>query len=186
MELNGEYKIPVPRDVVWTALNDVEVLKTCIPGCESVEKIDDTRFKANVTAKVGPVKSKFLGDVSLSDLNPPESYRISGQGQGGAAGFAKGDAFVSLAEVDGGTILSYKVDATVGGKLAQIGQRFIDATARKMADEFFTALSDQLGGEKILPPEAAPMEDKGAGLSPMVWVSILIVVALLLIVYMAL
>ncbi len=185
MELNGEYRIPVSRGLVWQALNDVDVLQSCIPGCESVDKISDTNFKANVTAKVGPVKSKFVGDVTLSDLNPPESYRISGKGQGGAAGFAQGDALVSLAEDDGGTILSYKVDATVGGKLAQIGQRFIDATAKKMSEEFFTALSDHFGGQKVVPPEVEATEATPAGLSPMLWVSVLVILALLLILWMA-
>ncbi len=138
MDMSGEYRIPAPRDAVWEALNDPDVLRECIPGCDSLEKTSDTSFEANVTAKVGPVKAKFGGSVELSDMNPPESYRISGQGKGGAAGFAKGGAEVFLSEDGNETVLRYEVNATVGGKLAQIGSRLVDSTARKMADKFFT------------------------------------------------
>ena len=136
--MSGEYVIPAPRKDVWVALNDPEILKQCIPGCESVDKTSDTEFEAKVTAKVGPVRAKFTGKVTLSDINPPNGYTISGEGSGGAAGFAKGGAKVSLSDDPEGTKLSYSVDATVGGKLAQIGSRLIDSTAKKMANDFFS------------------------------------------------
>ena len=138
MDMSGEYVIPAPRKDVWVALNDPEILKQCIPGCESVNKTSDTEFEAKVTAKVGPVRAKFTGKVTLSDINPPNGYTISGEGSGGAAGFAKGGAKVSLSDDPEGTKLSYSVDATVGGKLAQIGSRLIDSTAKKMANDFGT------------------------------------------------
>ncbi|MCG8649802.1 MAG: carbon monoxide dehydrogenase subunit G, partial [Pirellulales bacterium] len=137
MQMTGEYRIEAARETVWAALNDPEVLKACIPGCEELEKTSDTGFAAKVKAKVGPVSAKFAGAVTLSDINPPESYTISGEGKGGAAGFAKGGAKVRLDEDGSATLLHYEVDATVGGKLAQIGARLIDGTAKKMADDFF-------------------------------------------------
>jgi len=137
MDMTGEYRIAAPRERVWAALNDPDVLRQAIPGCEEIEKTSDTEMTAKVTAKVGPVKARFGGKVTLSDLDPPNGYTITGEGTGGAAGFAKGGAKVSLAESDGATILSYVVEANVGGKLAQIGSRLIDGTARKMAEEFF-------------------------------------------------
>ena len=138
MELKGSFDLAAPKQQVWDALNDPEVLKGCIPGCEEIVKTSDTSFSAKVTAKVGPVKAKFTGDVTLSDLDPPNAYKISGEGKGGAAGFAKGGANVSLKDNDsGGTTLEYAVTAQVGGKLAQIGSRLIDSTAKKMAREFF-------------------------------------------------
>jgi carbon monoxide dehydrogenase subunit G len=138
LELKGSFDLAAPKQQVWDALNDPEVLKGCIPGCEEIDKTSDTSFSAKVTAKVGPVKAKFTGDVSLSDLDPPNAYKISGEGKGGAAGFAKGSANVSLKDNEsGGTTLEYAVTAQVGGKLAQIGSRLIDSTAKKMAREFF-------------------------------------------------
>lgn len=138
MELKGSFDLAAPKQQVWDALNDPEVLKGCIPGCEEIDKTSDTSFSAKVTAKVGPVKAKFTGDVTLSDLDPPNAYKISGEGKGGAAGFAKGGANVFLKDNDsGGTTLEYAVTAQVGGKLAQIGSRLIDSTAKKMAREFF-------------------------------------------------
>ncbi len=145
MDMTGEYRIAAPRERVWEGLNDPETLRASIPGCESLEKTGDNAFTAKVVAKVGPVKAKFGGDVTLSNINAPESYTISGEGKGGAAGFAKGGADVKLAEDgDGGTILSYSAKADVGGKLAQLGSRLIDGTAKKMADEFFSNFRDQL------------------------------------------
>ena len=136
--MKGSFDLAAPKQQVWDALNDPEVLKGCIPGCEEIDKTSDTSFSAKVTAKVGPVKAKFTGDVTLSDLDPPNAYKISGEGKGGAAGFAKGGANVSLKDNDsGGTTLEYAVTAQVGGKLAQIGSRLIDSTAKKMAREFF-------------------------------------------------
>lgn len=144
MEMSGQHTIPAPRKTVWEALNDPEVLKQCIPGCEEVNKTSETSFDAKVSVKVGPVKAKFGGAVSLSDIDPPKGYTISGEGKGGAAGFAKGGAKVSLEEADGGaaTELTYEVSASVGGKLAQIGARLIDSTAKKYANEFFTKFSE--------------------------------------------
>ena len=141
MDMTGEYRIPAPRQRVWEALNDPEVLKAAIPGCDELVKKSDTELEARVTAKVGPVSAKFGGAVTLGDLNPPESYTISGQGSGGAAGFAKGGATVRLTEDGSDTILRYEAKAEVGGKLAQIGSRLIQGTARKMADEFFGKFS---------------------------------------------
>ena len=132
--MKGSFDLAAPRQEVWDALNDPEVLKGCIPGCEEIDKTSDTSFSAKVTAKVGPVKAKFTGDVTLSELDPPNAYKISGEGKGGAAGFAKGGANVSLKDSEsGGTTLEYAVTAQVGGKLAQIGSRLIDSTAKKMA-----------------------------------------------------
>jgi carbon monoxide dehydrogenase subunit G len=138
MKMSGEEIIAAPRQVVWDALNDPEVLKQCITGCEEIKKKSDTEMEAKVTAKVGPVKASFVGAMKLSKLNPPRSYVISGEGKGGMAGFAKGGATVQLSDTaDGQTKLSYDVDAQVGGKLAQIGSRLIDSTAKKMAADFF-------------------------------------------------
>ena len=137
MDMTGQYRIPAPREQVWAALNDPATLKASLPGCESLEKVSDHEFAATVVAKVGPVKAKFNGNVTLSNLNPPESYTISGEGKGGAAGFAKGGADVRLTEEGDITVLTYTAKADVGGKLAQLGSRLIDGTAKKMADEFF-------------------------------------------------
>ena len=138
MVMDGEVQLPAAREVVWGKLNDPEVLKACIPGCESLEKSSDTEFQAVVVTKIGPVKAKFKGKVRLSDLDPPNGYRISGEGDGGVAGFAKGGATVALMAKDGGgTQLSYHVDAQIGGKLAQLGQRLVNGAAKKMADQFF-------------------------------------------------
>lgn len=161
MEMSGEQRIPAPRQVVWDALNDPEVLKASIPGCESLEQNEaGDAFDAKVRAKVGPVSARFAGSVTLSDINAPESYTISGEGKGGAAGFAKGGAKVKLTEDGAETLLSYDVDAKVGGKLAQLGSRLIDGTARKMADDFFARFSaiaaERAGGGA--PSEPAPTE----------------------------
>jgi carbon monoxide dehydrogenase subunit G len=163
MDMTGEYRIPASRDKVWAALNDPETLKASLPGCETLERTADGDFAATVTAKVGPVRAKFKGQVTLSDLNPPESYKISGEGKGGAAGFAKGGAEVRLAE-DGpeATVLSYTAQADVGGKLAQLGSRLIDATAKKMADEFFSNFRQQLTPAPAPGPEAPPAAEPEA------------------------
>jgi uncharacterized protein len=141
MEMQGEFTLPAGREAVWTALNDPEVLMRCIPGCESIERVSDTQFDAQMSAKIGPVKAKFATAIEMSELNPPASYTLSGQGKGGAAGFAKGAARVSLSEVENGTQLTYEVDMQVGGKLAQIGSRLVAGAARKLADQFFAAFS---------------------------------------------
>jgi uncharacterized protein len=137
MTMAGEVQLPANRETVWTMLNDPEVLKACIPGCEQLEMNANNEFQAIATIKVGPVKARWKGKVRLSDLDPPNSYRISGEGEGGVAGFAKGGAQVSLADKDGGTLLSYNVEAQIGGKLAQLGQRLINSAAKKTADDFF-------------------------------------------------
>lgn len=137
MTMTGEIQLAARKETVWEKLNDPEVLRTCIPGCEELERTDDTGFRAIAKMKVGPVSARFRGKVTLSDLDPPNGYRISGEGEGGVAGFAKGGAKVNLVEREGGTLLSYQVDAHIGGKLAQLGQRLIGGTAKKMADEFF-------------------------------------------------
>jgi carbon monoxide dehydrogenase subunit G len=144
MDLTGEYIIPAPRQKVWEALNDADVLRACIPGCESLEKLSDTEMTATVVTKVGPVKARFNGNVALSNLNPPESYTIAGEGKGGIAGFAKGGADVALEEVPEGTRLSYAVKAQIGGKLAQLGSRLIDSTVKKLADQFFQNFTNTL------------------------------------------
>lgn len=146
MEMSGSHRIPAKRETVWEALNDPEVLKACIPGCESLEKTSDTEMTAAVTSKIGPVKAKFTGAVTLENVNPPESYTISGEGKGGVAGFAKGSADVRLTEEGEETVLTYEAKAQVGGKLAQLGSRLIDSTAKKMAEEFFTKFSETVGG----------------------------------------
>ena len=137
MEIKGEYKVAAPREKVFAALNDVAVLKSCIPGCESLEKTSDNEMTAKVRLRIGPVSASFTGKVTLSDIDPPNGYKISGEGQGGVAGFAKGGAVVTLREDGADTILNYDVDAQVGGKIAQVGARLITGTARKLADEFF-------------------------------------------------
>lgn len=158
MDMTGKQIIPAPRQTVWEALNDPEVLKECIPGCEEIERTGDNGFTAKVSAKVGPVKAKFAGAVELQDLNPPVSYTIVGEGKGGAAGFAKGGAKVSLAEVtengEPATELTYEVNASVGGKLAAIGSRLIDSTAKKYANDFFEKFKEIASNRA--PAEAAP------------------------------
>ncbi len=160
MEMSGEYKINAPREKVWAGLNDPEILKQSIPGCEEIDQTSDTSFTAQVTAKVGPVKAKFSGAVQLTDIDAPNGYRISGEGKGGAAGFAKGGANVQLEEDGDGTLLKYEVDAQVGGKLAQLGARLIDGTAKKMASQFFEnfaeAVSNGDASAADAPAEAAP------------------------------
>ncbi len=164
MQINGEYRIEAPPHAVWEALNDPEVLGRCIPGCETVEKLTPTDWKAKVVAKVGPVKATFGGSVQLSALDPPHRCTITGQGTGGAAGFAKGQAHVTLTADGAATVLRYELEANVGGKLAQIGSRLIEGTTRKMADEFFSCFAGSIVREEapVQPqsasaPEAAPM-----------------------------
>lgn len=211
MDMTGEYRLNASREAVYDALNDPEILKQCIPGCEEIEKTSETEMTAKVVAKVGPVKAKFAGAVTLSDLNRPESYTITGEGKGGAAGFAKGGAKVRLEPDGAGTLMHYEVHADIGGKLAQLGSRLIDGTAKKMAKDFFetfAGLVDGKGAEPDAqteePASAAPQEEpetsaeapaaaepapkpepesqpapqpapaaapeKSGGLSPMVWV----------------
>ena len=162
MELKGEYRIPASREHVWTLLNDPETLRACIPGCESLERTGDNGFAARVTTKIGPVKATFTGEVAITDMVPPESYRISGEGKGGVAGFASGGANVRLAPDGEGTLLAYTADAKVGGKLAQLGGRLIDSTAKKLADQFFACFAERAGapassGAATTPAAAEPL-----------------------------
>jgi carbon monoxide dehydrogenase subunit G len=162
MDMTGERRIGAPPETVWQALNDPEVLKASIPGCETLEKLSDTDMKATAAVKIGPISTRFSGAVHLSDLDPPNGYTIGGEGQGGAAGFAKGGAKVRLEDAGGGTLLRYEVHAQVGGRIAQLGARLIDATAKQMADTFFDRFSAQVAQpaprtEQVLP--AAPGEE---------------------------
>ena len=164
MDMTGERHIAAPRETVWAALNDPAVLKPAIPGCESLEKTSDTEMKATAAVKIGPIAARFAGKVQLLDLDPPSSYRIEGEGQGGVAGFAKGGAVVRLADDGDGTLLTYDVKAQVGGKIAQLGARLIDATAKQMADAFFDRFVAQVAaaqapvaeGEVAIPPPPVP------------------------------
>ena len=146
MTMSGEVQLNAPREEVYRKLNDAEVLKACIPGCEQLDKLSDTEFQAISVMKVGPVKARWKGKVTLSDLDPPNGYKISGEGEGGVAGFAKGGATVKLSEKDGGTQLAYDVEAQIGGKLAQLGQRLINGAAKKLADEFFANFAKAVQG----------------------------------------
>jgi uncharacterized protein len=157
MEMTGEFRIPAPREHVWQALNDPEILKQAIPGCQTIEKLSDTEFTAKVVAKVGPVKATFNGKVTLSDLDPPQGYTITGEGTGGVAGFARGSAQVKLDDDGAATVLHYEVQAHVGGKLAQIGSRLIDGTSRKMAEDFFTRFA-----ATVAPEQAGSAQANGA------------------------
>lgn len=149
MEISGEYEIAAPRTRVWQLLNDPAVLKKCIPGCEELTADDENSFAATVVLKIGPIKAKFNGEVTLSDKVVPESYTITGEGKGGIVGFAKGAAKVHLAEHDGMTTLTYNVNADVGGKIAQLGARLIVSTSKKLADEFFGKFADIAGAPAV-------------------------------------
>lgn len=212
MELSGEYRIAAPREAVWQALNDPETLKASIPGCESLEKVSETEFIAKIATRIGPVSARFTGKVTLSDLDPPNGYRIGGEGQGGAAGFAKGAANVTLSDDgSGGTILRYEADGSVGGKIAQIGSRLVKGVAQKTADDFFTRFSAQVVGaapvmSAVIEPsgDAAPISTgapmtapttprhppvsdsaQSRGLNPLAWIGGLIVIVALLLAWFA-
>jgi len=178
MEMTGEQLIPAAQAEVWRGLNDPEVLKACISGCESIERLSDTEYTVVTTAAIGPVKAKFRGKLLLADLVPPNSYSLSFDGQGGAAGFGKGTAKVSLAAEGAGTRLSYAVKAQVGGKLAQIGSRLIDGVAKKMADDFFSAFKQKIAG----PAAAEPAAEVAPGAAPLWWV-VAIIAAMFLLAY---
>jgi carbon monoxide dehydrogenase subunit G len=192
MDFQGRYLIASPPDQVWAALHDPDVLASCIPGSQSVTRLSDTDYEAIATIKIGPVKAKFSGNVKWEDAAPPEGFThagtLSGEGKGGPAGFAKGQAQVLLAEEGGGTVLTYTAKATVGGKLAQIGQRLIDSTAKSIADNFFAnfealmrAGGDGKNAAVTEPPKPAraPVEE---GLKPQIWVAGLIAVVILLLI----
>jgi carbon monoxide dehydrogenase subunit G len=146
MTMTGEVHLPASRETVWARLNDPETLKVCIPGCQELNRLSETEFEAVAVNKIGPVKARFKGKVTLSDLDPPNGYRISGQGDGGVAGFAKGGAVVALTDKDDGTLLAYNVEAQIGGKLAQLGQRLINGAAKKLADQFFENFATAVKG----------------------------------------
>jgi len=187
MDMSGEVRIPASQERVWAALNDPETLRQAIPGCEELTKISDTELEAAARAKIGPVSARFKGKVTLSDLQPPNGYTLSGEGTGGAAGFAKGAAQVSLRPDGDGTILHYTVKATVGGKLAQIGQRLIDGAAKKMADDFFEKFSELAAGptaaaataSQLASAAASPSRDADhiGGFTLPLWVPIAAIVA---------
>ena len=190
MDLTGEYLIPATREKVWEALNDEEVLRKCIDGCEELKKESDTEFSARVTAKVGPVKAKFSGKVTLSELDAPNGYTISGEGQGGVAGFAKGGAKVKLKEDSAGTILNYEAQAEVGGKLASVGSRLIEGVAKKTADDFFGKFSEIVGSndETAAPNQQEPAPaiqdlpkvEEGGGIPPAWWGIGIVVIGIIL------
>jgi len=170
MEMKDQQTVPLAQDKVWEALNDPDVLGACIPGCESMEQVGDDQFKATVRAAVGPVNARFKGRVKLTDVKPPESYKMTFKGDG-SAGFVQGSANMHLtpAESGDGTTISYDAEAKVGGKLAQIGSRLVDGAARKMADEFFTNLTMHMGGtpqqaEPAAPEPAQPQPQEKQGL----------------------
>lgn len=166
MDMSGEKRINAPRTKVWEALNDPEALKAAIPGCESVDKKSDTEFAAKVSLAIGPVKAKFAGEVTLADLDPPNGYTLTGQGSGGVAGFGKGEAKVSLRDDGAATIISYQVHASVGGKLAQVGQRLIDSTAKKLADQFFEKFTAHVEAGQPAVAVAAPAAPTAAKPAP--------------------
>jgi carbon monoxide dehydrogenase subunit G len=202
MEFSGRYAIPAPPEAVWAALNDPDVLKGCIPGCQSILRTDPTHFDATATLKIGPVKATFNAKIEQTDLDPPRRCILKGEGQGGVAGFARGEAEVVLAPEGGGTLLSYKANAAIGGKLAQIGQRLIDGAAKQIADDFFKrfaaavtagtiaaeALPAELPPSVPEPPQDAPEEQGKAagiareGLAPEIWVVGLIAIIVILLV----
>jgi uncharacterized protein len=184
MDMTGEQLIPVSQAEVWRGLNDPEVLKACIAGCESIDKVSDNEYRVVIVAAVGPVKAKFNGKLLLSDLNPPNSYSLSFEGSGGAAGFGKGGARVSLKTEGAGTRLSYTANASVGGKLAQVGSRLIDGVARKMADDFFAAFNAKLAAPAGKPEGVTVPAGAKKRIHPAWWVAGALLVALL--VYLAL
>jgi carbon monoxide dehydrogenase subunit G len=207
MEFTGRYVIPASPEAVWAAINDPEILKACIPGCEQMEKTDAAHFVAATALKIGPIKATFKGRIELSEMDPPKRCVLKGEGQGGVAGFARGEAEVLLAPETGGTLLSYTAKATIGGKLAQIGQRLIDGATKQIADNFFSrfaailtaspagaeaavleAMAPELGPAVTAPPlaESAPPvaggDTRREGLAPEIWVIGLIAVIVILLV----
>lgn len=161
MEMSNTQIVPASQERTWEALNDPEILKACIPGAQSIERVSDTEYHVAMVAKVGPVSAKFKGKMRLADINPPNSYTLGFEGQGGVAGFAKGNAKVSLTPVEAGTQLAYTVDAHVGGKLAQVGSRLINGAAKKIADDFFAAFVNTVGDADGKTGEASAAPETG-------------------------
>jgi uncharacterized protein len=196
MEFTGRYLVPAPIETTWAALNDPEILKACIPGCQQMTKTDATHFEAAATLKIGPVKATFKAKIEMADMDPPRHCILKGEGQGGVAGFARGEADVTLTPEAGGTALAYTAKAAIGGKLAQIGQRLIDGAAKQIADDFFTRFSAAVGAVLTEPssvvaepdteefssaPAIVPTSDlKREGLAPEIWVVGLIGVIVIL------
>lgn len=200
MDFTGRYFIPTSPDAVWAALNDPEVLKKCIPGCEDLSRTDPTHFAAKATLKIGPVKATFKAGIEQSELDPPRRCILKGEGQGGVAGFARGEAEVLLIPQQNGTTLAYSAKATIGGKLAQIGQRLIDGAAKQLADEFFSRFASTVVPAPV--PESVPdLEEsptqhehppgptpaaagKREGLAPEIWVvGLIAIIAILLAIF---
>lgn len=185
MEFSGRYRIDAPLGTVWDGLNDPALLQKCIPGCERMEKSGPADFAAVVTLRIGPMKATFQGKVRLAEQEPPLRCILTGEGQGGVAGFAKGSAQVTLTPLEGGTELAYTARAQVGGKLAQIGQRLIDGTARQLADQFFAGFSAALasppGGEAPGAATKLPQRANPERVSPVIWMTGLVAVSLILI-----
>lgn len=179
MEIKAEQAIDAPREQVYAALNDPDVLLQCIPGCETLTKRSETEMDATVALKIGPVKAKFAGSVSLQDLNPPESYTLVGEGKAGPAGFAKGRAAVTLSEHNGGTLLAYDVDVAMGGKIAQLGSRLVEGTTRKLSAEFFEKFGAIVEtGTEAAPPQA-PAQKPAPAKSPALKIAIVFAAAIL-------
>ena len=202
MEFVGRYQIAAPPQQVWSALNDPEVLKACVPGCQSLTRTEECRFDAVATLRIGPVKASFKAIIRQSELDPPRRCVLKGEGQGGVAGFARGEAEVTLAQEGDATVLSYVARASIGGKLAQVGQRLIDSAAKQIADDFFGRFAAQISApapavpdnvEVVAPPplvedERAPQPGAREGLGPEIWVAGLmgVIVILLLLFRVAL
>jgi uncharacterized protein len=178
VQQTGEYRIAAAREKVWLALNDPEVLAQCIEGCQSMTKVAEDAYTTSIKAKVGPVSATFSADLNLSDLNPPSSYTLNGSVKGGAAGFGKGAARVSLVEDGSATILRYQVDANVGGKLAQVGSRLIDGAARKMADDFFRKFGELVAPGETQKVAPAPVEGYERSGQRIIWIIVFAVLIL--------
>ena len=183
MELTSSRTVPASVEKTWAALNDPEALKACIPGCESIERISDSEFTVAMTARVGPVSAKFSGHIVLSEIVPPTSYKISFEGQGGAAGFARGGAKVALTPDGSGTRIEYNVNAQVGGKLAQIGSRLVDGAAAKVADDFFTCFVERLGGGAAAAVEPVVAPATVATTSRTLWLRLALATAIIVAIF---
>jgi carbon monoxide dehydrogenase subunit G len=186
VDITGEYYITATREQVWEALNDPQVLKQVIPGCKSLEKTSDTQIQVEVVNKIGPMKATFKTQLELTNLNPPSSYTLVGEGKGGAAGFGRGSADVSLEENGNVTVLRYKADFKVGGKLAQVGSRLVLAATRKIADDFFSSFSTYLdpGAEKVQTEDEAPVRQTGKGTKTLWLTAAVVIVAILLVLWL--